>query len=190
MKGLIIIFLCFSIPAQAKILSKTELIKQIKQGKKDLDLAGRDLSHANLKLAELEGADLRGALLTNADLRGADLTRADLALADLTGANLQGANLTGANLTKAVLYWAKLDLANLSHAYLIEAKLVWMTDRSGDVNWWRANLLNGNLLRVKWWRANFRVNFRGANLKGAMVDSKYRGKLKGAWNTDKINWVD
>ncbi len=110
MKGLVLILLCFSIPAQAKALSKAELakqaelIKQIKQGKKDLskaDLRGAELYRVALSGTNLQKANLQKANLVWADLSGADLSGADLSGAFLIYANLKETNLSGADLTKA-----------------------------------------------------------------------------------------
>jgi uncharacterized protein YjbI with pentapeptide repeats len=103
-----------------------------------LELAGRDLRHADLREmdfseAHLAGADLRGALLDGARLNRADLTAAvlddarlvgaDLRHARLVGASLRQAELSGAHLEQALLHGAHLEGAHLPHARLDGARL-------------------------------------------------------------------
>jgi uncharacterized protein YjbI with pentapeptide repeats len=107
----------------AKVPTKEELIKLLREGKIEefnkvrphpkVDLEGVYLEGADLRGADLRGADLRGAclegvLLWDADLGGADLRRANLEKADLTGADLREANLAGTDFREADLKDANL----------------------------------------------------------------------------------
>jgi uncharacterized protein YjbI with pentapeptide repeats len=71
-------------------------------------LGDAQLQHANLKGADLNGAQLAGAQLQNVALKGADLRNADLADAQLQDADLAGLDLSGTALTRANLSGADL----------------------------------------------------------------------------------
>ena len=145
---MILILLCFSIPAQAYIYTglsqaeKSAITAKIKGGHKDLVRV--NLYGMNLAGVDLSGAKLSMAYLSWSNLKGANLNKANLNKANLKGTNLKGANLRGADLRGAILTWAGLEGAD----------------------------------------------FTGANLGYALIDVKYRGKLKGVKEcTEGIGWI-
>ena len=68
------------------------------------NLSSSFLGNAQLQHADLKGADLRGAGLEDAQLQNADLTALDLSGTSLIRANLGGANLTGVKFFQYSLY--------------------------------------------------------------------------------------
>lgn len=94
-----------------------------------INLAGRDLRHADFTGSSMQRANLAGATLTDARLPLANLTRANLSGARATGARMTAAGLTNANLTGADLRGARLNgtikftNANLTNADLTGANL-------------------------------------------------------------------
>lgn len=78
------------------------------------NLSSSFLGNARLQHADLTGADLRGAGLEEAQLQHADLKGADVRGTGLEDAQLQNADLTGLDLSGTSLIRANLDGANLT----------------------------------------------------------------------------
>ncbi|ELK39418.1 putative low-complexity protein [Brevibacillus agri BAB-2500] len=79
----------------------------------NLQLSGRNLTHANFSCACLRkvqavGTSFVDADLVHVDLRGACLRGADFSFAEMVGVNLRGADLTGATFHHTDLRWADL----------------------------------------------------------------------------------
>jgi uncharacterized protein YjbI with pentapeptide repeats len=102
--GLMLVFVCWVIPAQAASPSAVTQLLETRScvgcdlrraDLRDADLRGVNLRQANLQRANLRGAKLFGVELQAANLKGADLTDTDLLNVDATQANFKGAKLTG-----------------------------------------------------------------------------------------------
>ena len=116
--------------------------------KQNIDLTGKDFSHANL---------------SEKDFAGRNLSYANLSGANLSDSFLHRTNLTGANLFKANLFRANLLQANLREANLQQANLIG-ADMSG------ANLQGADLRGAKIGTGNrILVKLVGANLSGAIM---------------------
>jgi hypothetical protein len=103
-----------------------EKLEEIRNGGKNQDLSGLDLSKTNLRYADLEGANLEGADLKRANLEGVNLERANLKEADLYGAYLRDANLREADLTNANLIHAEFKYAHLNKTKGIISQKNWL----------------------------------------------------------------
>jgi len=121
------------------------------------------LRRTDLRDAKLDGADLSGALVDRALLNGADLRRARLSGADLRHARLSGADLAGASLELACLVGTDLAYVGLSRTDLTGADLAGADLTGAD--------LTGAELEA--------AGFARANLAGARVGEKWRGRLSG-----------
>ena len=99
----------------------TEYIKrELKSGKRVVDLSYADLRGTNLSFMDLSRvnlcyADLTGAILSNANLSHARLTSANLSYTTLNNTNLYYTDLSYANLGYANLSYTNLSYVTLSH---------------------------------------------------------------------------
>lgn len=135
----------------------------IKNGPRNVDFVGINLSRADLRGANLSGMNLRDASLHEADLQGADFRRTNLVKTDLSGASLSGANLSGMDLSAMNLRGADLRGAVLSAANLSKADL-------SNVNLNKADLSNANLSNANLSNASLNnANLSNAALRGAVL---------------------
>jgi 2-iminobutanoate/2-iminopropanoate deaminase len=164
------------------------------------NLVEADLSYANCSNSIFKEVNFQKAVLIGARFIGSDLTGADLRDAKLEGTNFRDAKLVKANLEANTLYLAqsegfydKKKERELSFSQKDAVQSSGGTDSdNGSLQMQGANLRNAAIL------GNIaRVNFRGADLRGANLlktmginDAVLRGAIYDADTHWRINPVD
>jgi uncharacterized protein YjbI with pentapeptide repeats len=135
---------------------------------------------SELKNMDLHGQDLRAINLPQKHLEAADFSQADLSDANLEGAHLENASFFGANLQRANLRDAHLEHADLRNVDGTEMLL----DRAHLAV---AKMNGAQLMDAELYDADFQyVNASGANLKGARVDTRWKGAVRLRYDRDTV----
>jgi uncharacterized protein YjbI with pentapeptide repeats len=161
-----------------------------------------DLSYANCSHSVFKGTDFRGATLKYANFNQSDLSEADLREADTFGASFRDAKLARANLSGLTLYLAgalqlleEKDDPDESSAVRRARSNIKFALQDVDVRPDRDNgslsLQGANLRNALIFGNLERVNFRGADLRGADLTKTanlQQAILRGAIYDSDTNW--
>ncbi len=154
----------------------TELkdISDIEDGD-ELSFSARIKFEDYLQGANLGTSDFNGSNLTSVDFSKTDLRNALLSETNFKKANLQEANLSNRNLYKVDFTMADLQKADLSSSHLEE------------VDFTMANLQKANFTDATF---GSEVNFKGADLTGAIISKEQLEKAIGVTDKQRAQVVD